>query len=90
MGQPFSAVIVESHELFAVGLKNLLAKDRSRLRSRVFASFSVAYRELASASQLRLALIDVDAPGMDGASSTNLIRERFPGTRIILTAARTN
>ena len=88
MPHGMSAVIIESQELFGAGLKQLVARDRCKLRAHLYTSFDAALEDLKPFSNIRLALLDIEAPGVNGLASTTLLRKRFPGVRIILTTTR--
>jgi DNA-binding NarL/FixJ family response regulator len=84
----FTAVVVDSEELFGAGLRSIVARDRSNLRALVSTSFDSALETLGDSAQIQLAIIDVDARGMNGAASLGRLRGRFPAIRILLAAAR--
>jgi DNA-binding NarL/FixJ family response regulator len=88
MEQRSAAVILDSQELFGAGLKCLLLRDRARLRSYFATSFESVLALLEADPCIRLAVLDVDAAGMAGAASVDLLRRRFPGLALVVTTAR--
>jgi DNA-binding NarL/FixJ family response regulator len=58
------------------------------MRGLVSTSLDSAWEVLGESANVQLAILDVDARGMDGAASLGQLRSRFPMIRILLATAR--
>jgi DNA-binding NarL/FixJ family response regulator len=86
MNDGIAALVVVSQELFGNGLKSILCKYPNRLRAHVSTSIGDALEVLEAHPGTRLTIIDIDAPGVAGAATIALLRDRFPSMRIVLAA----
>lgn len=81
-GKPIRIVIVDDHAVVRSGLKAfLMVFDDMELVGE--ASSGLEAIHLVERSQPDVMLMDMIMPDMDGAATTRVIRERFPGVQIV-------
>jgi DNA-binding NarL/FixJ family response regulator len=81
-------LIVDDHLLYAEALSVLLGQERSL---EVVGIAGDGRAALAGAAELRpdVVLMDIEMPLLDGIAATRLIRERLPGTKVVVMTALT-
>src|SRR3990170_665746 len=81
-------LIADDDEFFRTALKTILMRLGAREVIET-GSFEDALMELSRVGPMRLALFDLDMPGMDGAASIRKVRESSPDTRVAVVSAST-
>ena len=79
---PIRCLVVDDHTLFRAGLRKLLEGEADFA---VVAEAGNAVEALESVGELRpdVVLMDIGMPGMSSFEAAQLIKERWPGTRLI-------
>jgi DNA-binding NarL/FixJ family response regulator len=79
-------LIADDDEFFRTALKTILMRLGAREVIET-GSLEDALMELSRVGSVRLALFDLDMPGMDGAASLRRVRERFPDAGVAVVSA---
>ncbi len=81
--QPIRVLLVDDHTILRVGLRAFL---RYHEDIRVIGEAEDGAEALARVEELRpdVILMDIAMPGMGGIEATRLVRERYPGTRVLI------
>ncbi len=79
-------LIADDDEFFRTALKTILMRLGAREVIET-GSLEDALMELSRVGSVRLALFDLDMPGMDGAASLRRVRERFPDADVAVVSA---
>ena len=88
MGEPAEVtrvLVVDDHEMFSEALELLLGRQPDVVLVGSARDAAEAMRMLDE--QPHVVLMDLDMPGTDGIEATRQIRERVPGTKIVLLTA---
>lgn len=81
------ALTADDDEFFRVALKTILMAQLGFAEVVETGSFDEALEKLAERSNIQLALLDLQMPGMTSAGSVRAVRECFPETRVIVVSA---
>ncbi len=79
-----SVIIAEDHKLVRQGLKVLLTEETAGVEIAGEAAGGLEAIELLEKRAVDLVLMDIDMPGMNGIAATGIIKERFPGVRVLM------
>lgn len=81
--RPIRILVVDDHALFRQGLRQLLATTDDLLVVGEAASGSEAV-ELVTRLAPDVVLMDIAMPDLDGIATTEILRQRYPGIRIVM------
>ncbi|MCM8747016.1 response regulator transcription factor [Thermomicrobium sp. CFH 73360] len=81
--RPIRILLVDDHELFRQGLRQLLATTDDLLVVGEAASGREAV-ELVTRLAPDVVLMDIAMPDLDGIATTEILRQRYPGIRIVM------
>jgi DNA-binding NarL/FixJ family response regulator len=85
-----TVVILDSHQLFSFGIQALLGAFGADVPSFVVNSLEEALEKLKLEQSIKLAIVDLSAPGMAGPTTIKMLRNRFPQLKIIAVSASQN
>src|SRR5437870_10954842 len=85
--QPYRIVIAEDEEIARLALRRMC--ERSGCPVAIVAEASTGNQVIAAAAktQPHILLVDVVMPGIDGLEAARAVRERYPGTRVVIISA---
>jgi DNA-binding NarL/FixJ family response regulator len=78
-----TVVILDSHQLFGFGVQALLGALGAEFPSFVVNSLNETLEKLKLEQSVKLAIVDLSAPGMVGSSTIKMLRGRFPLLKIL-------
>lgn len=81
--RPIRILVVDDHALFRQGLRQLLATTDDLLVVGEAGSGSEAV-ELVTRLAPDVVLMDIAMPDLDGIATTEILRQRYPGIRIVM------
>jgi DNA-binding NarL/FixJ family response regulator len=77
-------IIADDHKLVREAIKALLAEGASNIEIAGEATSGHEAIGLLEKGEADLVLMDIDMPGMNGIEATGLIKERFPGVKVLM------
>lgn len=79
-----AVLVADDHSLYRAGL-SLLLKDRLGYQTVIeAATFDAALDRLAELPDIKLALFDLAMPGVSSAASLSVVKETYPGVRVVI------
>ncbi len=76
-------LIADDHKLFREGIKSIL-KEESAIRIEAEAGSGREILQKLETNEIDIILMDIDMPQMDGITTTYMVKETFPDTKILI------